>query len=84
MALIQVVTKPRAKNNFVVLDSQNCPDDGAYRVVGTSDSDNPVNVIVAGEDVIFFDNNGMQGIFQYTELDYSYTIEPCNCEVMFN
>ena len=82
---IKVTVSNIPLNRFEQLDSSECPEDGVYRIVSSTDGSSPSNAIIMDGLVIFFDTDGIQnGIYEHQNLDYSYTLEPCNCTIDYS
>lgn len=79
---------PEKLDQAIVLDGDNRPNSGAYRIVSTSGpSCGDVYVIVCDNDasVIFITHNGKVGsMSSHYDLDYHYTLEHANCEITFS
>lgn len=82
---IKVTVSNIPSNHYEQLDANECPEDGVYRIVSSTDGSSPSNALIMDGSVIFFDTYGIQnGIYEHQALDYSYTLEPCNCAIDFS
>lgn len=87
--VIEVKTsqKPQERVPFLLCNAA-CPPSGAYRVVsgleGSISSEK--NLIIDGEQVIFFDDEGLMAVRCYEDLneDDIFVLERCTCSIEFN
>ncbi|CAL9990498.1 hypothetical protein VPHD51_0219 [Vibrio phage D51] len=81
MVTVQSTVTP--KQTFITLNDDNYPDDGAYKVIATSDPDDPKVILIVNESVIFSDGFSLQEVCNFTALDYYYSLERCHCSIQF-
>lgn len=67
----------------LMLNSEDCPVDGAYKVLASNDPDEPKVVLVVDEDIIFSDGFALKEIVKFQHLEHSYSIESCVCNISF-